>query len=75
MINRVLYVLLCYQSYEKTIQEIQEHLDDLDKKISAQNKANQKMDAKVAELTVDVNEQQLLRNLEFASRQTDVKQR
>jgi cell division protein FtsL len=72
----MLYVLHCYQSYEKTIQEIQEQLDDLDEKISAQKNANQRMDTKVSDLNVEVNEQQLLRNLEYESRQTeDAKQR
>jgi cell division protein FtsL len=59
------------QSYERTIQEIQEQLDDLDKKISTQNKENQKLDNKVTDLNTDVNEQQLLRDLEFESRQTE----
>lgn len=76
MITMCSYVLLCYQTYEKIIQEIQEQLDDLDKKISAQNKANQMLDTKAADLNVEVNEKQLLRNLEFESRHTeDAKQR
>jgi hypothetical protein len=51
-------------------------VDDLDKKISAQNKANRRMDTEVADLNVDINEQQLLTHLEFESRQTqDAKQR
>lgn len=66
------YVFLFYQSYEKTIQEIQEQLDDLDKKISTQTKENQKLDSKVASLSTDVNEQQLLQVLELESRQTEV---
>jgi chaperonin cofactor prefoldin len=60
-----------YQSYEKTIQEIQEQLDDLDKKISTQNKANKKLDTTVTDLNVDVKEQQLLGYMEFESRQTE----
>lgn len=67
-------MFICFsfcQSYEKTIEEIQEQLDDLDKKISTQTKENQKLDTKVASLSVDVNEQQLLRDLECESRQTE----
>jgi cell division protein FtsL len=69
MINHMFYLLL--QSHEKTIQEIQKQLDDLDKKISTQNKENQRLDTKVTDLNIDVNEQQLLRDFEFESRQTE----
>lgn len=59
------------QSYEKTIQEIRKQLDDLDKKISTQKKENQKLDTKVTDLNIDINEQQLLRDFEFELRQTE----
>jgi len=60
-----------YQSYEKTTEKIQEQLDDIDKKIHTQTKENQKLDMEVASLSVDVNEQQLLQDLELKSRQTE----
>jgi cell division protein FtsL len=63
------------QSYEKTIQEIQKQLDDLDKKISTQTKENQRLDTEVTNLNIDVNEQQLLRDFEFESRQTEAAKR
>ncbi|PNF14086.1 hypothetical protein B7P43_G01047 [Cryptotermes secundus] len=62
---------LLKQSHEKTIQEIQKQLDDLDKKISTQKKENQRLDNKVTDLNIDINEQQLLRDFEFESRQTE----
>lgn len=65
------YVFLFYQSYEKTIEEIQEQLDDIDKKIHIQTKENRKLGMEVASLSVDVNEQQLLQDLELKSRRTD----
>jgi len=68
------YVFRCfsfYQSYEKTTEEIQEQIDDTDKKIHTQTKENQKLDMEVTSLSVDVNEQQLLQDLELKSRQTE----
>jgi peptidoglycan hydrolase CwlO-like protein len=59
------------QSYEKTIQEIQKQLDELDKKISKQKRENQTFDTKIKDLNTDINEHQLLRDLEFESRQTE----
>jgi regulator of replication initiation timing len=64
-------VFLFYQSYEKTIEEIQEQLDDVDQKIITHTKENKKLDTEVASLSVDVNEQQLLHDLELESRQTE----
>lgn len=64
-------IFLFYQSYEKTTEEIQEQLDDMDKQIHIQTKENQKLDMEVASLSVDINEQQLLQDLELKSRQTE----
>ena len=50
---------------------MQEQLDDIDKKIQTQTKENQKLDMEVATLSVDVNEQQFLQDLELKSRQTE----
>lgn len=69
-------IFLFYQSYEKTTEEIQKQLDDVDKKIHIQIQENQKLNMEVASLSVDVNEQQLLQGLELESRQTEaLKQR
>jgi len=64
-------IFLFYQSYENTTEKIQEQLDDIDKKIHTQTKENQKLDMEVATLSVEVNEQQLLQDLELKSRQTE----
>lgn len=60
-----------YQSYEKTTEEIQNQLDDVDKKIHLQTQENQKLNMEVASLSVDVNEQQLIQDLELELRQTE----
>jgi regulator of replication initiation timing len=64
-------VFLFYPSYEKTTEELQEQLDDVDKKIHTQTKENQKLDMEAASLSVVVNEQQLLQDLKLESRQTE----
>jgi peptidoglycan hydrolase CwlO-like protein len=64
-----LYFLL--QSYGKTIQEIQKQLDDLEKQISKLNKENKWLNTKITDINIDIHEHQLLRDLEFESRQTD----
>lgn len=72
MINHVFRCFIfLLQSHEKTIQEIQKQLDDLDKKINTQKKENQRLDTKVTDLNIDINDQQLLRDFEFESRQTE----
>jgi len=64
-------IFLFYQSYKNTTVKMQEQLDDIDKKIQTQTKENQKLDMEVATLSVDVNEQQFLQDLELKSRQTE----
>ncbi|KAJ4435776.1 hypothetical protein ANN_18395, partial [Periplaneta americana] len=64
-------ISLLRESYEKQIRKLQQQLDELDMKINKQRKENRKLDARVTSLNIDVNEKQLLRDVEFETRQSE----
>ncbi|PSN50662.1 hypothetical protein C0J52_09305 [Blattella germanica] len=64
-------VALLRESYEETVKELQGKMDELDKKIAIQNKANRELDNKITAVNVDVSEQQLQRDIEYETRHSE----
>lgn len=53
------------KSYERIILERKNKVDDLEEQIKDYKKKNKLLDNKIAEINIDVCEQQLNRNIEF----------